>query len=34
MLTVIIHAGGKSDRINEDYPNVLSKCWLEISGKP
>lgn len=34
MLTVIIHAGGKSERIREIFPEVLSKCWLELRNIP
>ena len=30
--TVIIHAGGKNERIKYDLPDLLSKCWLEING--
>ena len=34
MRSLIIHAGGKSERIREIMSNSLSKCWLEINGLP
>ena len=34
MRTLLIHAGGKSERIKKSIPGVIHKSWLEIAGKP
>lgn len=34
MISLLINAGGKSERMKRDFPDIISKCWLEIDGKP
>jgi molybdopterin-guanine dinucleotide biosynthesis protein A len=32
--SLLLNAGGESSRIKKDFPNISSKCWLEINEIP
>ena len=34
MISLIINAGGNSQRIKKNFSDLISKCWLIVDGKP